>query len=303
MSNFKVDQKDAGKRLDLVLPMQLPQYSRSAVRKLLDQGKVQINGNVEYRPNYRVLVGEEVLVMDDADFERQSLPGYDFPVTIVYQDQDIVIVDKPVGLHVHPVATNDHKSLLNAMYSQLEGQLTEYGINLVNRIDKETSGLVVMAISPQGAWHYAKEFAQGRVQKQYAAVVSDKWLDKFGEENFRVTNFLSYDNIDRRQQIVRNGGEFAETEFVFDRNVDLQAGAGNWVMLKASPHTGRTHQIRVHLAGLGFPILGDTKYGGAEYSRLMLHAWKLRIRKPATEKNSEGEELRVEAKLPSEFML
>lgn len=295
MQTFTVASTDKGTRLDLFLTLHLPSFSRTSVRKILDMGKVKIGDSVEYRPNYRIQ-GDEIIAIDveGIQLERKKLPASDVRVPIVYQDEHIVVVDKPSGLKVHPTYSNDQKSLLNALYGQLEDQLGPYGINLVNRIDSDTSGLVVLAISPEGAWHYAKMFANAKVSKEYVCVVSSKWLSQPTEDEWvRVSNFIRYDAEERKQFVVQTRGVHSETWFKFLDFTDSE----DYVQLIAKPVTGRTHQIRVHAAHLGYPILGDRKYDGNPAPRLMLHAYKLTLPKYG------GGELTVSAPVPEEFKL
>lgn len=291
MQEFTVAENNVGQRFDLYLTLSMPQYSRTNVRKLLDLGKVKVNGEVEYRPNYRVVLGDKVEVESELELTRQHLAGWNTPVEIVYQDADLLIVNKPIGMNVHPVGANDTNSLLNAVYFKLAGQLTEFGVNLVNRIDKDTSGLVVMALSPQGAWYYAQQFAKSQVKKEYLAVVSSRWNVRYGEELVRESGFMRYDFEERKQMMVQTRGEHAETHFKFLQDTNHS----KWSIVYAFPITGRTHQIRAHLAHIQFPILGDTKYDGKEYKRLMLHAYSITIPKFG------GGELTVKTDWPKEF--
>lgn len=293
MPEFNVTENSVGQRLDLFLTLSMPQYSRTNVRKLLDMGKVKVNGEVEYRPNYKMSLDDKVQVESELELTRQHLPGWDSPIDIVYQDNDLLIVNKPSGMNVHPVAVNDNQSLLNAVYFKLAGKLSDFGVNLVNRIDKETSGLVVMALSPQGAWHYAQQFAKSQVKKEYLAVVASRWEQKYGDELVRESSFMRYDHQDRKQVIVQTRGEHAETHFQFLQETEDH----HWSILQAFPLTGRTHQIRAHLAHLKFPILGDVKYGGQPYSRLMLHAYGVTLPKLG------GGEVSVKTEWPVEFNL
>ncbi|MBL8014820.1 MAG: RluA family pseudouridine synthase [Candidatus Doudnabacteria bacterium] len=272
---FKVEKIHAGKRLDLYLTLMLPNYSRSNIRKLLDMGKVMRGEEVEYRPNYKVEEGDVFVVGSEEELQRKSLTPWDVDVEIVYKDKDLVLAYKPAGMNVHPTSIEDTESLINAVAFKLKDELTPFGVNLVNRIDKATSGLVALAISPEGAWHYAKQFAEGRANKTYLAVVSADWFEDYGEEEVHVANFIRYDVIRKRQVVVQTRGDHAETDFRWEKLTD----DSNWGILTVHPRTGRTHQIRLHLESLGYPILGDDKYGGKEYPRLLLHAYALELAK------------------------
>lgn len=291
-----ISSQDSGNRLDLWLSQNFPQYSRSSIRKLLDSGNVSVNEKTEYRPNYRVKEADVIEVAEQSSLERQTLPATKppVPVSIVYKDDHLVVVDKPRGVKVHPISLDDHDTLLNHLYFQLADDLGEFGINLVNRIDKETSGLVVCAISPQAAHHYGNLFASGNVRKRYLAVVHGNWLARKGYEPLTDSIFLNYDYLKKVQKAdpTHSEGEYAQTTFRFiDYSAELKAS-----LLEVSPLTGRTHQIRVHLQQLGFSILGDDKYGGREYSRMMLHAYKLSL------KGLNGEEQKFTSQIPEEFI-
>lgn len=291
MDIYKVEEGEAGKRLDLFLTFKLPQYSRSAIRKLLDQGKVNRGEEVEYRPNYKVKQDDVFFIKSDESLSRKHLSPYEKEIPILYEDEHVVAVNKPAGLKVHPVKESDTKSLLNAMYFNLEDRLTDYGVNLVNRIDKPTSGIVLLAKSAKGAWHYAKEFAEGRAKKDYLSVVKGNWLSKYGDQEIQQHNFLQYDHVLRKQKVDKEQGDFSHTSFLLlEYNPKTR-----YCLVLAKPLTGRTHQIRVQLAHIGFPIVGDKKYEGESFKGLCLHAYRLRISKV------DGGELDIKAPIPDVF--
>jgi 23S rRNA pseudouridine1911/1915/1917 synthase len=289
----EVEQNQSGKRLDLYLTLVEPSLSRTTIRKLINEGKVLVNSKVEYKPNYKVSEGDEVGYDLEADMQRKHLVPFDLPLEVVYEDEDIIVINKPVGLKVHPSSANDNKTLLNALYGYLGVKAGAYGVNLVNRIDQQTSGLVVAAISPRGAWHYARMFAQSNVRKTYLAVVYGDWGAKFGVEMIKRTDFLDYDHLEKKQSVNKDEtkGEFADTRFQLRDYSSEQ----NLTLLTVRPITGRTHQIRAQLAAMGFPIVGDKKYDGREYKRLMLHSFRLEVEKP------EGGVLQAECSMPDEF--
>ncbi len=291
MEKFTVEKQNAGQRLDLLLKFKLPKYSRAAVKKMLNQGLVKVNGEVEYRPNYRCSEGDTLSVSTDETLERQVLDPYRKKIKILYKDEDLVVVNKPIGLKVHPVSKDDNQSLVNAMVYNLGKELNEYGVSLINRIDKRTSGIVLLALSPEGAWHYTKQFSQSKVKKYYLAVVKGNWPSKYGSEKIVAHNFLKYDHLEKRQYVDKLEGDFAHTEFEL---IDYLPEDGLTLVL-AKPITGRTHQIRAQAAHLGFPILGDTKYGGEDAKRMFLHAYRIRIESVA------GEEVDIEAPIPEDF--
>lgn len=286
---------EAGKRLDLWLSHTFPKYSRSSIRKLLDAGSVKLNGETEFRPNYRLREGDDVNLEEKAGLERVFLPAtkYKKKLVIAYQDEHLLIIDKPIGVRVHPISLEDKDTMLNYLYHQFKGKLTDFGVNLVNRIDKDTSGLVVCALSAEGAHYYGNLFSKGELKKRYLAVVHGNWLARKGYEPLTDSLFLTYNHLEKVQQadLTHSTGEYAQTTFKhIDYSADLKAS-----LLEVTPLTGRTHQIRIHLKQLGFPILGDTKYEGRTYPRLMLHSYKLSLI------GMNGQEIKVKAEIPEVF--
>jgi len=235
-----------------------------------------VNGVIEYRPNYKVALDDEIEVTVQEGAGSKRLKPTEGKVEIVYQDEDLLAVNKPFGLKVHPGTSRDTDSLLNVLYYQLGDKVTNYGLSLINRIDKDTSGLVLVALGPKGAWHYAMQFEQGKAAKTYLAVVNASWRNKYLEKVITVRNFLADDREHHKQQVVLTSkkGKYAVTAF------KLIGIKEDMALLTAEPQTGRTHQIRIHLQELEFPILGDTLYGGASHPRLCLHAYKLKVEKP-----------------------
>lgn len=268
---------EADRRLDLALILLQPQLSRSFVRKLLDAGSIKLNGVVEYRPQLKVKEGDIIeLELKGAEGKIKSLPGYDFLVEILYEDDSVVAVNKPSGLKVHPSNSTETETLINALYFQLADRLTAYGISLINRIDQLTSGIVLAAKSADGAWFYSRQFAQSKVHKEYLCVVKGNWFDQYGEGMQKMSNYLDHDSRLGKQFINKQDrGDYAVTEFL-PVEYDSQTRA---TLVQAFPQTGRTHQIRVHLQELGYPIIGDDRYGGIAYDRLLLHAHSLKLEK------------------------
>lgn len=279
-------------RLDLFLAFSFPQYSRTNLRKLIDAGAVQVNGQVVYRPNYRVEEGSEVLVKEGTEARRKPLKPFPLKLNILYQDKHIVLVDKPSGLKVHPAAIGETETLLNALYHNLSDVIGEFGVSLVNRIDKNTSGIIVAAISPKGVWHYSKQFAEAKANKEYLVAVSAKWRQRYGKEKVRCGNFLHYDANQRKQLVDKEKGNYALTYFQL-HSIPNQ----DFCVIKAIPKTGRTHQIRAQLAHLGYPVVGDKKYDGMLFSRLMLHSFRLQLEK------LDGGTIKVIAPIPKEFTI
>lgn len=294
---IKIDKQQAGKRLDLVLALFVPKYSRSSIRKILDQGGVTWRGGMpEYRPNYKVRVGDVFEIDTKFETQKKRLPPYKYDLNVIYEDNNLLVVNKPEGLNVHPVSSKDNKSVLNAAVYYLGDSITEYGVTLINRIDKGTSGVLLLAKNSLGAWYYSKQFAENNVRKTYLALVKGNWTAKHGKEFVKVANFLQDDHLNSRRTVNNEEGEFAEVHirglaYVADRKVSL---------LELRPTTGRKHQLRVQLANVGFPIIGDERYQGPEGERLFLHAWKLDIAK-YVEQDEDSQNLSLYAEVPQLF--
>lgn len=280
---IKVEESQEGKRLDLYLAFKFNNLTRSIVKKQIESGNVQLDGVIEYRPNYRVkrndVINCQFLLEEKGGDE--ILPQ-DIPLSIIYEDDNLVAIDKPVGMVVHPSTSNWDSTLLNALlyrYSNLSSVGDPKRSGLIHRLDKDTSGIVLVGKTNEGLWYYSKLFADRKIEKTYLAVVKGDFYEKFGNVEQQVDNYLGRNQINRKKftKVPPSKGKRAITTINFIKTLEYQGQI--YSLLKVMPKTGRTHQIRVHLSGLGFPILGDVVYGrGNAYPRLMLHAWKLRLK-------------------------
>lgn len=249
----------AGERLDLVLA-QLSGQSRTQAATLIATQRVTVNGRQE-RASFRV-EGGETLALEIPEPPGREVLAEDIPLTVVHEDADIVVVDKPAGMVVHPAPGNWSGTLVNALLGRGQG-LAEGGAperaGLVHRLDKETSGLLVVAKSERAHRVLSKAIAARAVKRRYACVA---W-GHLDTDRLSVDKPLARDPNDRTRMAVRAEGRAARTDFTrlarFD-SVDL---------LRAELHTGRTHQIRVHLASIGHPVAGDDTYGGGGGRRLL----------------------------------
>jgi 23S rRNA pseudouridine1911/1915/1917 synthase len=298
--SFTITDTDSEQRLDLFLAVHQDLCSRAAVRKLIDSAKVKVNGKIEYRPHYRIKTGDLIVM------EMQQLPGgnpeltaEDLPLEIIYEDKDLLVVNKPAGMVIHPATGNMHGTLMNAVLFHVRG-MSGVGDNvrsgLIHRIDKDTSGLVLIGKTNKGLWYYSRLFAERLVQKTYIAVSAGNIKPKLQNGKLVVSNYLGRNPVQRKKfsEVRPSKGRPAETEFACLDQVRIEGK--EYAVVLAHPKTGRTHQIRVHLSALGLPILGDVIYGKHnKYERLMLHAWKLRVRL------LDGGEHEFTAPLPQEF--
>jgi len=274
-----VDDDEAGERLDLFVARRLA-TSRTQAATLVANANVRVDGRRE-KASWRLRAGEIVAVDVPAPVGRE-VAGEDIALAIVYEDDDLVVIDKPAGMVVHPAPGNWTGTLVNALVGR--GQLRDAGgpeerPGLVHRIDKDTSGLLVVAKSERAHRILSAAIAARQVTRRYAAAC---W-GHVTTERFTVEKPIARDPRNRQRMAVVAGGKPARTDFTRLARGD----AGD--LLRARLHSGRTHQIRVHLASIGHPVLGDDVYGGGGGRRLValppqrhfLHAAELRFRHPA----------------------
>jgi 23S rRNA pseudouridine1911/1915/1917 synthase len=287
---FTAAKEDHNLRLDIYLARALPQpVSRTAIQHLINQGLVRINLSLA-KPHRKIKEGDEIAV----EFKSpapQKLLSEKIPLEIIYEDDDVLVINKPIGMVVHPAAGNHTGTLVNALLHHCK-KLSDLNHPLrpgiVHRLDKDTSGVMVVAKNNASHMALAKQFEEHSIHRKYVAIVSG--LVEFDEG--MVDMPLGRSSRDREKMVVTFvKSREAQTEYkVIKRLVDKTS-------LEIFPRTGRTHQIRVHLAYLGHPVLGDKKYGAAtSFSRLALHAQSLGFNHPQT-----GEYMEFNSDLPPEF--
>ena len=304
---FSVAEVDAGTRLDQFLALKLD-ASRARVQQLIEQGQVLVNGKAP-KASLRLRGSESIQVLGPARLEPLRAIAEDIPLDIVYEDDDLAVINKPAGMMVHAGAgaTEDARNRgtrVNALLHRF-GQLSEVGGDLrpgiVHRLDKETSGLIVVAKSDAAHRKLATQFAKREVKKTYAALVHGRVPNERGT----IHKSISRDSVRRvRMTTRREGGREAITHYRVLRRIDK--GFGKFTLLEVRIDTGRTHQIRVHLASIGHPVVGDTVYGApaqvkgrngtVSLKRNFLHAAALELRQPRT-----GEVLSFRRDLPREL--
>jgi 23S rRNA pseudouridine1911/1915/1917 synthase len=304
----------AGQRLDRVLASLLPDLSRSRLEALIDQGAVTRGGATIKDANHRVKGGETYgIAVPEAVPARPR--GQDIPLAMVYEDKDLIVIDKPAGLVVHPAAGNPDGTLVNALIAHCGESLMGIGGELrpgiVHRLDKDTSGLLVAAKTERAMASLAKQFANHTIERAYHAVV---WgSPRLGDGV--IEGQIGRNPFDRkRMAVLRGGGKLARTRYrVVERfGPDARPFAS---LVECRLETGRTHQIRVHLTHLGHPLIGDPSYGRARqaprpktpaetvafavaagFSRQALHAYVLGFQHPTLHKT-----MRFESPWPSDF--
>ncbi len=283
---FHVDDADAQQRIDVYLFKQgSGEISRTAVQRLIAGGSVTVNQR-PVKANYRTRAGDEVVVSTKEDMSpRGTVRPENIPLDIFYEDRAILVIYKPVGLVVHPAQGCPSGTLVNALlyYCQKTGQAlsdvnTGERPGIVHRLDKETSGLLVVAKSNVYHVRLARQFEKHKVRKQYLALVQG-WVD-FDEGVIDVPVGRHPVHRDKKAVTFEAGSRAARTYYQVLKRFKTPV-----TYLALSPQSGRTHQLRVHMAHLGHPILGDTKYGDAgSFSRLALHAQLLGFSHPETKR-------------------
>jgi len=269
-----------GVRLDRFAGDKCPGLSRTRARKLIDEGLVTVNGR-NVRPSYQLAAGDKVDISIPPE-TPSTLSPEPIPLKIIYEDADLLVVDKPAGLTVHPAPGHPSHTLVNAVLSYLpalagEGESLRPGI--VHRLDKDTSGLIIVAKNRAAHENLSDQFKSRSVSKSYIVLVKGKLTPESGI----IEAAIGRDPRNRQRMAVVARGREARTEYRVLRYV------GGYSLLEIRPETGRTHQIRVHLAAIGFPVVGDAAYGVASphISRQFLHASRLAFNLPSSSRRVE----------------
>jgi len=281
----------AGFRLDKFVSENCPGLSRSQAQKLIDEGNVLVNGTVE-KSSHKTEAGEKIEITVPPPAPTGLLPVA-IPVKIIYEDDDLLVIDKPAGLTVHPAPGHPSHTLVNAVLSHLneiedDGEVTRPGI--VHRLDKDTSGVMLVAKNNVALANLADQFKARTVKKTYITLVKGILRPDKGV----IDAPIGRDSGDRKKMAVtgESRGRAARTNYRVIRY------AGKNTLLEIMPETGRTHQIRVHLAAIGYPVFGDITYGkkSAFLNRQFLHAQKIGFNLPAT-----GKWVEFESPLPEDL--
>lgn len=288
---FIVQLAEGGERQDVYLTAKLPDYTRSRVMKLLESGSI-VSNHGQLKAGYRVRPGDTYLYTPRMAVAPE-LAAEAIPLTIVYQDESLLVIDKPVGMVVHPAAGNQNGTLVNALLAAVDNLSGINGVarpGIVHRIDKDTSGLLVVAKNDIAHLALSRQIADKTAQRRYLALVHDNLRQDSGI----VDAPIGRSNRDRKKMAVRDDGRAAVTHWrVLERYI-------KYTYLEASLETGRTHQIRVHMASIGHPVVGDMKYGPAKnefkLTRQFLHAYYLEFAHPVT-----GEQMSFTTPLPDDL--
>jgi 23S rRNA pseudouridine1911/1915/1917 synthase len=261
--------EDVGMRLDQILTARLEAVSRSRVQEMIAEGKVLVNA-APAKASLKLRGGETITILGKAQRPALKAIAEEIPLDIVYEDDDLAVIDKPAGMMVHAGAgANDDArnrgTLVNALlhhFASLSGVGGELRPGIVHRLDKETSGLIVVAKNDEAHRKLSAQFAARAVKKTYVALVHG-WVKK---DSGTIDQSISRDRVRRTRMTTRHsGGRSAVTHFRVARRLDTKFG--KFTLLDVKIDTGRTHQIRVHVAAMGHPVVGDTMYGAPREMR------------------------------------
>jgi 23S rRNA pseudouridine1911/1915/1917 synthase len=307
-SLLSVASDDAGKRLDQFLATRLNSVSRARVQEMIAEGKVLVN-EAPAKASLKLRGGERIRVLGEAQRAPLKAIAEEIPLYIVYEDDDLAVIDKPAGMMVHAGAgasedARNRGTLVNALLYHLQslsGVGGELRPGIVHRLDKETSGLIIVAKNDEAHRTLGAQFAAREVKKKYVALVHG-WVKK---DSGTIAQSISRDPVRRVRMTARlQGGRAAVTHYRVLRRLDTKFG--KLTLLDVKIETGRTHQIRVHVAEMGHPVVGDTMYGAPKQARgksaaiglprNFLHAAELEFRHPRT-----GVTIALNRELPEEL--
>ncbi len=287
---FVAESGDAGSRLDHFLAARISELSRSRIQALMEEGRVLVNGEAKLR-SCKLRGGEQIVLTVPAVIASENLPE-DIALEILHEDDDLIVINKPPGLVVHPAPGHSGGTLVNALLHHCKTLSGIGGIErpgIVHRLDKETSGCLVAAKNDAAHQSLTEQFAGREIRKIYLAIAAGVVKKKKGTINVP----LGRHPVHRQKMGIRvRDGREAVTDWL------VLAALPCGTLVQCTLHTGRTHQIRVHLKHLGHPVVGDEVYGKrAGFTRQMLHAWKLGFTHPRT-----GNPIDFIAPIPSDFI-
>lgn len=283
---------ESGKRLDAYVSSQIEEITRTSAQRLIEQGNILVNGKKQ-KVSYKVSVGD-VITIEEEQPQEIELKAQNIPIEIIYEDDDIIVVNKPKGMVVHPANGNPDGTLVNAIMAICKDSLSGIGgeirPGIVHRLDKDTSGLLIVAKNDKAHVNMSEQIKNHEVKKTYIALVRGN----VKENEATIDMPIGRSNSDRKKMAVNKNGRNAVTHIKVLKRYE------KYTLLEVNIETGRTHQIRVHLSHIGYPIIGDFTYsnGKNEFGVVgqCLHAKQLEFKHPIT-----GKEMKLEAELPQYF--
>lgn len=292
MKKYIINEEYKNVRLDKVVSIFDEDLSRAMIQKLLEQEKIKVNGKKE-KASYKTKLGDTIEVEDIIPREIE-LKAQDIPLDIIYEDSDIIVVNKPKGMVVHPANGNPDGTLVNAVMNICKDSLSGIGgeirPGIVHRLDKDTSGLLIVAKNDKAHINLSEQIKNREITKKYIALVRGVI-----KENYATIDMpIARSDKDRKKMAVKKDGKNAVTHFTVIKRYK------GYTLLDIKIDTGRTHQIRVHLSEIGYPIVGDFVYSNGKNPfgvvGQMLHAKSLEFKHPIT-----GKQMKLEAPLPEYF--
>ncbi len=292
MKNVIVNENDKGKRLDIYIAENFNELSRTMIKKLIESNNILVNDKSE-KVSYKVQANDNISI-DVPEAKETKLKAQEIPLDIIYEDSDIIVVNKPKGMVVHPANGNPDGTLVNAILSICKNSLSGIGGELrpgiVHRLDKDTSGLIIVAKNDKAHINMSEQIKERNVKKTYIALVRGN----VPEEEATINMPIGRSTKDRKKMAVTKNGKQAITHFKVLKRYS------KYTLLEIKIETGRTHQIRVHIAEIGYPVVGDAVYSNGKnefgIEGQMLHAYKLEFMHPITNKHME-----LTAPLPQYF--
>lgn len=281
-----------GKRLDAYIASQDENITRTSAQRLIEQGHILVNGK-QQKVSYKVMV-DDIITIEEVQAQPIELKAQDIPIEIIYEDKDIIVVNKPKGMVVHPANGNPDGTLVNAILAICKDSLSGIGgeirPGIVHRIDKDTSGILIVAKNDKAHVNMSEQIKKHEVKKTYIALV--RGVIKENEATIDMP--IGRSNSDRKKMAINKNGKNAIT------HIKVLKRYNKYTLLEVNIETGRTHQIRVHLSHIGYPIIGDYIYsnGKNEFGIIgqCLHASSLEFKHPIT-----GEDMKLEAQIPEYF--
>jgi 23S rRNA pseudouridine1911/1915/1917 synthase len=287
-----IQQQHIGLRLDKVIAENFEEISRNNIQKLIQQNRVTVNDKIE-KSSYKVSLNDKIIIKE-IQLEEAKIEPQEIPLDIIYEDKDIIVINKPKGLVVHPANGNPDNTLVNAIMSICKDSLSGIGgeirPGIVHRLDKDTSGIIIVAKNDKAHINLSEQIKNRQIKKTYIALVRGTIKEKSATIDMPIARSTK----DRKKMAVDKKGKNAITHFKIEKRYD------KYTLLEIDIETGRTHQIRVHMSEIGYPIVGDTVYSNGKnefgITGQCLHAKKLKFKHPITQ-----EEMLLQAPLPQYF--
>lgn len=292
MKKFVVEQEDAGKRLDVFLADKNQELSRSAIQRMVKEEQILINSK-KAKVSYNVQP-DDIIVMEEPEAKEIEIKAQNIPLEVIYEDKNIIVINKPKGLVVHPANGNPDGTLVNAIMAICKDSLSGIGgeirPGIVHRLDKDTSGILIVAKNDKAHINLSNQIKNREVKKTYIALVRG-----IVKENLATIDMpIGRSQKDRKKMAVCKNGKNAIT------HIKVIKRYNEYTLLEVNIETGRTHQIRVHLAEIGYPVVGDMVYSNGKNKfgivGQCLHAKALDFKHPIT-----GKQMHLEAELPEYF--